>query len=255
MKAMSSSARLIYRSFALLFSISFLMGCSEIMLYNQLDEQQANEIIAVLVRGGVSAEKKNSGDTQWSVGISKSDFATSMELLEKSGLPRAPYRSMGELFKKEGFIASPLEERTRLRAALSQELENTILNIDGVVTARVHVAIPEKENFSENAQPSSVSVFIKHRSGVDLQSSIPQIKSLVLNGIEGVVYDRISVSMFRTEPQLPIQPDTPTPLITKTSIFHFIVIVILLILMFIGWQKRFFLLLWFRNIFTKTFKI
>lgn len=230
------------------------MGCSEVMLYNQLAEQQANEIIAVLVRGGVSAEKQNSGDKQWSVRISNSDFATSMELLDKSGLPRAPYRSMGELFKKEGFIASPLEERARFRDALSKELERTILNIDGVVTARVHVAIPEKSNFNDNALPSSVSVFIKHRSDVDLQYSVPQIKSLVLNGIEGVVYDRISVSMFRTETQLPIQPGTPTPLITKTTIFQFFSIVILLIFALISWKKRFFLQLWFRNIFTKTFK-
>ena len=236
------------------FSLILVAGCNDALLYNQLDEQQANEIIAVLVRGGISAKKNNSGDKQWNVVISSSDFANSMELLDKAGLPRTPYRSMGELFKKEGFIASPLEERARFLDALSQELARTISNIDGVVIARVHVAIPEKAHFNDNTQPSSVSVFIKHRLGVDLQPYIPQIKSLVLNGVEGVHYDRISVSMFSTTTQPPIQPDTPVPLLTLKATLLLFVYLLLLVFTFIAWRKRFFIMMWSRKQFPKVFK-
>jgi type III secretion protein J len=229
-----------------------MTGCNEAMLYNQLDEQQVNEIIAVLGQGGISAEKKSSVDKKWSVLISNSDFANSMELLEKAGLPRSTYQSMGELFKKEGFIASPLEERARFLDALSQELARTISNIDGVIIARVHVALPEKVNFNDKTPPASVSVFIKHRHGVDLYPHLPQIKSLVLNGIEGVLYDRISVSFFQSEIQSPIQPDTPAPLITLATISRLMVLVFLMIGTFIAWRKRFILQMWLRKQFSKV---
>jgi type III secretion protein J len=49
---------------------------------------------------------------------------------------------MGKVFKREGFVSSPLEERARLVHAMSQEIANTINNIDGVVTARVHLVVP-----------------------------------------------------------------------------------------------------------------
>ena len=254
MKTLNIYRRLTIQPLCMFFSLILLAGCNEAILYNQLDEQQVNEIIAVLVRGGISAEKKSSGDKQWSVRISSEEFAISMELLDKAGLPRTPYRSMGELFKKEGFIASPLEERARFLDALSQELARTISNIDGVVIARVHVAMPEKTHFNENTPPASVSVFIKHRHGVDLQSYIPQIKSLVLNGIEGVLYDRISVSLFRTETQPPVQLDTPAPLITLATTSRFIVLILLSAGTFIAWRKRFFLRMWLRKQYPRVFK-
>ena len=97
-------------------------------------------------------------------------------------------------------MSSALEERARFTHALSQELSNTLSNIDGVVQARVHVSVPEKNPLSDKPQHSTASVFIKHRPGVDLSQQTGKIKALVVNAMEGLPYDNVTVALFPAEP-------------------------------------------------------
>jgi type III secretion protein J len=104
------------------------------------------------------------------------------------------------VFKREGFISSPLEERARLLHAMSQEMSNTLTHIDGVITARVHLVVPERNPLSDQPLPASASVFIKHRADRSLADQVPQIKALVVNSIEGLSYENVTVALFSAEP-------------------------------------------------------
>ncbi len=53
--------------------------------------------------------------------------------------------------------------------------------------------LPENDPLRRDAQPSSASVFIRHRADMDVGAMIPQIKTLVANGIAGLTYDNVSV--------------------------------------------------------------
>jgi type III secretion protein J len=119
--------------------------------------------------------------------------------LSAQGYPRETFDSMGKVFKREGFVSSPLEERARLLHAMSQEISNTVANIDGVVTARVHLSLPEKNPLIDKAPPASAAVFIKHRPERNLSGQITQIKALVVNSIEGLAYDNVTVALFPAE--------------------------------------------------------
>jgi type III secretion protein J len=130
---------------------------------------------------------------------SRSEFAQAMQLLNAQGYPRETFDSMGKVFKREGFVSSPLEERARLVHAMSQEISNTIANIDGVVTARVHLVVPERNPLIDKPQPAAAAVFIKHRPDKDLTGQITQIKALVVNSIEGLAYDNVTVALFPAE--------------------------------------------------------
>ena len=116
-----------------------------------------------------------------------------LEVLRDNGLPRERFAGMGQVFKKEGLISSPLEERARYIYALSQELGNTISKIDGVLAARVHVVLPERGAVGEAGTPSTAAVFIKHQEGYNLEIIQPQIRRLVTNSIPGLSADRVSV--------------------------------------------------------------
>jgi type III secretion protein J len=178
--------------------LALLVGCSNHELYSQLSERQANEMVAVLRSAGIDAEKK-SHEGKFSVLTAKGDFSQAVRTLNAQGYPRESFDTMGKVFKREGFVSSPLEERARLMHAMSQEISNTIANIDGVVTARVHLVVPERNPLVDKPQPAAAAVFIKHRSDRDLSSQITQIKALVVNSIEGLSYDNVTVALFPAE--------------------------------------------------------
>jgi type III secretion protein J len=77
--------------------------------------------------------------------------------------------------------------------ALSQELSRTVSDIDGVLTARVLLVLPENDPLREKAVPSSASVFIRYRADMPIEHLVPQIKMLVANGVAGLSYDKVSV--------------------------------------------------------------
>ncbi len=188
-------------------SALLLGGCGYEPLYSQLDEHQANEMLALLVSQGHDARKVYA-DKHWMLQVSRSDLAPAMRVLKAEGLPRERYESLGEVFAKQGLVSTPLEERARLLHALSQELARTLSSIDGVVAARVHLAIPEHTPMDEERTPSSASVFIKHRPGAEIVNKTASVKSLVVNGVEGLPYDNVSVTFFVTAP-LANAPEPP----------------------------------------------
>src|SRR5882672_12071759 len=178
--------------------VLLLCACSKQELYSQLSERQANEMIAVLRGAGIDADKEVK-EGQFSISTAGSDFAPAIRTLSAQGYPRETYDTMGKVFKREGFVSSPLEERARLLHAMSQEISNTLTNIDGVVTARVHLNIPEKNPLADKPQPASAAVFIKHRPDRNLSAQVTQIKAIVVNSIEGLAYDNVTVALFPAE--------------------------------------------------------
>ncbi len=176
-----------------------LVACNEQTLYADLSEQEANEMVALLYNAGLQASKASSGDRQFTVSTSQNEFAQAVGLLQSNGLPRARFDSMGDVFAREGFVSSPLEERARLNYALSQELSQTLSTIEGVVGVRVHLAVPEYDSLKDDNPESSASVLVKHRAEVDLAPIVAQIKALVVDGVENVPYENVTVMLVAAD--------------------------------------------------------
>lgn len=175
-----------YLSIALLcFSALILGGCGEsVELYRQL-EQEANEVIAELADKQIRAQKIPAKDGVV-VRVRANDISRAVRTLEAVGLPKVARSTLGDIFRKEGVISTPLEERARYIYALSQELEATLSNIDGVIVARVHVVLPERVAPGEPVQPASASVFIKHDPRLDPDNIQPRVRRMVASSIPGM---------------------------------------------------------------------
>jgi type III secretion protein J len=93
-------------------------------------------------------------------------------------------------------ISTPLEERARYIYALSQELEATLSQIDGVIVARVHVVLPERIAPGEPVQPASAAVFIKHTSALDPDSVRGRIQQMVASSIPGMSGEPLDSKKF-----------------------------------------------------------
>jgi len=171
-----------------------LAGCgANVELLSNMNEREANEVIAALSEADIAVQKLPGKDGVINLSVDQSNVARAITVLSTDGLPRERRATMGDVFKKEGLISSPLEERARYLWALSQELSETISQIDGVLRARVHVVLPERSTGGDPPLPSSAGVFVKHRNGVNLEESVPQIKRLVASSIPGLTIEKVSV--------------------------------------------------------------
>jgi type III secretion protein J len=184
---------------------AFLLSACETELYNNLDQRQANEIVATLQQRGIPAQRVSVKGGTYTVVVDKGRFAESVTILKDAGLPRQEFQTMGQVFKKDGLVSSPTQERAQMIFALSQELSRTVSEIDGVLSARVHLVLPENDPLRQQLVPSSASVFVRHRSNARVGNLVPQVKMLVANGVAGLAYDKVSVILVPVDSQAPTQ--------------------------------------------------
>jgi type III secretion protein J len=181
-----------------LLSLALLSACRT-ELHAKLTERDANEILAALYAAGISAAKDTRDQKTWTVEVEKKDLQRAIYVMLTQGLPREQFASTGDIFKKDGLISTPWEDRIRYIYATSQELSNTLSQIDGVVSARVHPVIPANDPLATHPRPSSASVFIKHRRDADLSALAPAIRNLVTRGIEGLAYENIALTFVAAD--------------------------------------------------------
>jgi type III secretion protein J len=163
-----------------------LSACGDVInLRSGLSDADANEIIAALNKDGISASKVTQKEGV-SLMIKSSELSRATTILQAAGLPRRNLSNLGQVFKKDGMISTPLEERIRYIHGLSEELEYTLQQFDNVITARVHVVLPERIAPGEPVQPSSAAVFIKYHRPLDEDMVTPRIRKLVASSIPGL---------------------------------------------------------------------
>jgi type III secretion protein J len=193
---------------SVLAPLLLLAACSHTQqLYAGLSEADANDVVAALLNNGIPATKA-SAKQGFVVSVGDADLAAAVPLLREHGLPRDAHTRMGEVFKKDGMISTPAEERARYLSALAQELESSLSQIDGVVLARVHPVLPERIVPGEPVLPSSCAVLIKYRPGWNPDDYEDGIRHLVLASIPGLEQSSdaghgISVVFVEAEPVAP----------------------------------------------------
>jgi type III secretion protein J len=183
---------------AVLLACLVLAGCGGSALYSNLEEQQANQVMAALLDAGIHADKELSLDKKgWEVRIADGDFPMAMQVLHSKGLPRRQSQTLGELFKKEGFASSALEEKARYIFGLQEAMRQKLLKLDGVVDADVSIALPDRDPLGGEARESSASVFIYQAPGVDLRDRETDLKVGVKDGIEGLDdVNKVTIKFF-----------------------------------------------------------
>ena len=169
-----------------MFCILALAGCGKVELYSGLPEAEANRMTAILDQNGIAGSKTAGAENTFTVMVDREDFARAVDLMHNNGFPRGQFTNIGEVFKKSGMVSSPTEDRIRFMYALSQSLSETISQIDGVVTARVHIVLPEEKPLTETYFPASAAVFVKVQPESRVSDLRSEIKQLVANSIEGM---------------------------------------------------------------------
>lgn len=169
-------------------------------LYAALPEEECNEAMTVLLTAGIEASKSsNDGGKTWSLQVPGDKVVEALERLRSNGLPRSRFANLGDMFKKEGLVSTPVEERVRFVFGMSQELSETLSRFDGVVTARVHIALPNNDPLAKEIKPTSAAVFIKYRPDYPAMQLLAPVRNLVAHSVEGLAYENVSVTFVAAE--------------------------------------------------------
>lgn len=181
------------------------LACGREEILHGLEESQANQVIVALDEGGVRATKQREegADAAWRVEVGRSESARAQQLLAERELPRERSPGFGEVFGKGSVAPTSVEERALYLHALSGELSRSVEAIDGVLAARVHLALPPSDSLRlEPSPPPRAAVLVKARSGwrVRVEQHSPGIQSLVAGAVAGLDPSAVSVVVAEASP-------------------------------------------------------
>ncbi len=194
--------------------MALLLQACDTELYTDLNEREANIMVATLARHGIPAKRVAQEEGLMTVTVDESRFSEAVSILDRLGLPEEEFSNLGKVFENNSLVSSPVQERAQMIYALSEELSHTVSQIDGVLSSRVHVVLPDNDLMAQDSTPSSASVFMRYSPTIDIDPLIPRVKTLVANGISGLTYDNVSVVPVAAV-TLDVQEGTAPPMLSS----------------------------------------
>jgi len=181
----------------LLATLLLISGCKEEALLNGLDQNQANEVVALLQKNNIEASKRNIAKSGYSVYVGMADFSAAVDLTTIYNLPSKPRVEIAEMFPVDTLISSPRAEVARIYSAIEQRLEQTLNQISGIVSSRVHVSYDISNTDAEKkGKPMHVAVLLRYDTAINAPGNlIADATRLLKNSFSNVEYDNISVIM------------------------------------------------------------
>ena len=164
----------------------WLCGCGT-ELEHGLDERQANEVVAALERAGIAADKtSDDGPDRYKVVVGRGEAGAAFQVLEARSLPRQVGKGVGEAFAEKGLLPSATSERARLGASIATDLERSLEGLPQVVSARVHIALPDEDPLHAGSAHPRPTASVLLRAGGPLTVSDGDLKRLIAGAVQGL---------------------------------------------------------------------
>lgn len=159
-------------------------------LFTGLSAEDAGAIVQKLKEGGTEYRLADGGSSV----LVPSARVSEMRLdLASAGIPKSG-RIGFELFDKNNLGLTDFSEHVNFRRALEGELERSIMAINEVEQARVHITFAKDSVFIDSRQAGKASVLVKIRPGQTLKpGNVVAISHLVASAVEGLQPDAVAV--------------------------------------------------------------
>jgi type III secretion protein J len=186
-------------------ALILLASACSVPIAADLGEADANQVVVALEENGVAAKKQVDPSTEgrWQVVVARDDASSAARVLKHEELPPPGSPRLLEALGKGSIVPSRTSEHARLVAGTAGELERSLHGIDGILAARVHLALPHADPLAMQQQHApSASVLLRHR-GASCPLSGDDVKRLVAGAVAGLSAERVSVV---TTPVAALQP-------------------------------------------------
>jgi flagellar M-ring protein FliF len=159
------------------------------VLYSDLAMEDSAAIMKELERQAIPYVARNEG----SLILVPKDYVTRLRMkMAESNLPKGGGVGYEIFDKSDALGATSFVQNINHLRALEGELSRTIRSIDRVVSARVHLVLPERPLFSRDKPEPSASIVLKLRGSLDSQQ-VRAIRHLVASAVNGLKPTRVSV--------------------------------------------------------------
>jgi len=165
---------------AAIWLVLWSQGQSYTVLYGQLSERESGQVMDALTAAGIEFKLNPSG----AVSVPESKVQEARIRLASQGLPQSD--SMGiEMIQKDSALGnSTMMENARYQSVLETELARTIIKVQGVQSARVHLALPKPSVFLRDSHKATASVMLQLYPGRRLEpGQVAAIVHLVASSV------------------------------------------------------------------------
>lgn len=160
------------------------------LLYAGLEPSDAGRIVSRLEELKVRVEARGDG----TVLVPAAQVARLRMQLASEGLPRQTGAGYELLDQANPMQMTAFMQRVQRLRALEGELARTIVSMNGVRTARVHIVMPERESFSRDAPQPTASVSVTTHAGQRLSSAqASAIRLLIAGAVPRLQQEGVSV--------------------------------------------------------------
>ncbi|MBN1944189.1 MAG: hypothetical protein JW797_00880 [Bradymonadales bacterium] len=169
----------------------WISGCQTTVQHG-LSEPEANEILVLLEQHGIAGDKARDGRSDhWAVRVPASDASRSWQIMQANGLPRRSVGGFEQTFADSGLIPTAMEDRIRLQQAVAGELERSLMAMDAILDARVHLVVPANNTLRRPDQPplpprASVLVVFQQNPADPEGVNTTAVQRLVAGAVEGL---------------------------------------------------------------------
>jgi flagellar M-ring protein FliF len=174
-----------------LWLVLWSQGPDYTVLYGQLAARDAAAVVDALVAGGVPHRV----DSATGGVLVPADRVHDARLkLASQGLPEGDGLGSELMRREDGFGTSQFMETARYQLALETELGRTIVRVQGVQAARVHLALPKPSVFVRDRQHASASVMLQLYPGRRLDAAqVAAIVHLVASSVPELEAGQVTV--------------------------------------------------------------
>ncbi|MDE2305172.1 MAG: flagellar M-ring protein FliF [Gammaproteobacteria bacterium] len=175
---------------AAIWLVLWSQGPNYTVLYGQLSERESGQVMDALTASGIDFKLNPAG----AIMVPEAKLQDARIKLASQGLPQSDAMGMDLLQKDSSFGTSSMMERLRYQAMMETELARTITKLQGVESARVHLAMPTPSVFVRDSHRATASVFLQLYPGRQLDpGQVAAIVHLVASSVPDLTANDVTV--------------------------------------------------------------
>jgi len=177
---------------AVLVAVMLRIGqAPDALLYSNLDLREASEVTTALDGAGIKYSSKGDGST---IFVSRDEVGEARMLVAGKGLVTSG--SVGyEIFDNQSVLGqTEFQQNLNAKRALEGELSRTIMSMRGINSARVMIALPQRELFQSEAAAPTAAIVVGVTGGQLAAAQVQAIRNVVASSVPNLKPEKVTLT-------------------------------------------------------------